>query len=98
VVQDNSHGPDVTRWLASLRARPRHLVVLRPTVAVLDARHEERRHRTCKVAYRGSYTPTENGAHVAATPAVGLWLDTSALSPEESVDEILARSGEAVVD
>jgi energy-coupling factor transporter ATP-binding protein EcfA2 len=97
VVQDNIYGPDVTRWLASLRARPRHFVVLRPSVAVLDARHEERRRRTGKIAYRGGYTAAENDTHVASTPAVGLWLDTSALSPEETVDEILDRAAEAVV-
>jgi hypothetical protein len=29
---------------------------------------------------------------------VGLWLDTSDQSPDETVDEIVAREGEAVVD
>jgi|SRR5215211_6717302 len=97
VVQDNIYGADVTQWLASVRSRPRHLVVLRPSVAALDARHEERRQRTGKIAYRGAYTPAENDAHLASTPAVGLWLDTSVLSPEETVDEILDRAAEALV-
>src|ERR1051325_2375185 len=32
VVQDNIYGPDVVAWLESITARPRHLVVLRPSV------------------------------------------------------------------
>jgi AAA domain len=95
VVQDNIYGPDVTRWLDSIRAQPRHLVVLRPSVAVVGWRHDERRRATGKVAYRGTFTPAENDAHVAATPRVGLWLDTSEQTPDETVDEILARVAEA---
>ena len=95
VVQDNIYGADVTRWLDSIQARPRHLVVLRPRVTVLDARHDERRRQTGKVAYRGGYTADQNDAHVAATPRIGLWLDTSEQTPDETVDEIVARTAEA---
>jgi len=98
VVQDNIYGPDVTRWLESIQARPRHLVVLRPSVAVLQSRHDDRRRATGKVAYRDSYTPDDNDAHLAATPPVGLWLDTSEQTPDETVDEILARTAEARID
>ena len=35
VVQDNLYGEDVGAWLRLVTARPRHLVVLRPTVAVV---------------------------------------------------------------
>jgi hypothetical protein len=31
------------------------------------------------------------------TPRIGLWIDTSALSPEETVDQILLRRAEAHV-
>jgi len=99
VVQDNIYGPDVTYWLRSIRARPTHLVVLRPSVVVLDARHEDRRLQTGKVAYGGAFTAAVNDAHVAATPAdAGLWLDTSDQSPEQTVAEIVARAFEALVD
>lgn len=98
VVQDNIYGPDVEAWLARITARPRHLVVLRPPVAVVEHRDEERRRRTGKVAYRGGFTPVVNDEHLARTRSdLGLWLDTSGQTPEETVDEVLARAGEAQV-
>jgi hypothetical protein len=33
----------------------------------------------------------------AETPRIGLWLDTSEQTPDETVDEILARRAEALV-
>jgi len=98
VVQDNIYGEDLVRWLAMVGAEPLHLVVLRPSVEVLVARHEQRRRATGKVAYRGAYTPERNDADLATTPAhLGLWLDTSALSAPETVEEVLARADEAAV-
>jgi adenylylsulfate kinase-like enzyme len=98
VVQDNIYGADVMTWLGSIRARPRHLVVLCPSVAVVERRHEDRRHDTGKVAYRGALTPAANDAYVRETPAdVGLWLDTSEQTPSATVDEIIERRAEAVV-
>lgn len=99
VVQDNIYGPDVARWLDRVQARPRHLVVLRPSVAVVERRDAERRRTTGKVAYRGDFTPAANDAHVATTPRdLGLWLDSSEQSPDETVAEILDRADEARID
>lgn len=97
VVQDNVYGADVTRWLRAIGARPRHLVVLRPSVVVVARRHEERRVSTGKIAYRGGYTPTDNDHDLATTPRIGLWLDTSGQTPAETVAEIVTRSDEALV-
>jgi adenylylsulfate kinase-like enzyme len=98
VVQDNIYGQDVEDWLASVTARPLHLVVLRPPVAVVEARHEERRRRTGKVAYRGGYSVASNDADLASTPAhLGLWLDTGGQTPDQTVDTILARVQQARV-
>jgi hypothetical protein len=98
VVQDNIFGPDVPRWLESVAARPRHLVVLRPSVAVVWERERERKAATGKTAYRpGESTVEDLDADLAATPPIGLWLDTSAMSPTETVAEILRRQAEAVV-
>jgi hypothetical protein len=38
VVQDNIYGQDVLTWLRAVKARPRHLVVLRPSVEVVRER------------------------------------------------------------
>ena len=99
VVQDNIYGLDVVDWFARLQTPTRHLVVLRPSVDVVTRRHDERRAATGKVAYSSTYSPAQNDADVASIPEAlrGLWLDTSSQSPEETVDEILARRDGAVL-
>lgn len=96
VVQDNIYGDDVVTWLGRVTARPRHLVVLRPSVETVRRRDAERRATTGKVAYRpGGHTVEDLDAALARTPPVGLWLDTSALAPAETVATILTRTGDA---
>jgi cytidylate kinase len=97
VMQDNIYGGDVSTWIEAVHPRPVRLVVLRPSIGVLEARDAERRRATEKIAYRGSFTPAVNDAHLAATPRLGLWLDTSAQTPEETVAEIRQREAEAIV-
>jgi adenylylsulfate kinase-like enzyme len=99
VVQDNIFGADVTRWLQSVTAGRRHLVVLRPSVAVVHQREQQRHLATGKVAYRsGEFTPEDLDGFLAETPRIGLWLDTSDLTPEETVNQILTRRSAAEVD
>jgi len=99
VVQDNIFGRDVIDWLDSVRARPRHLVVLRPSREAVEQRERERTLSTGKIAYRpGSFTINELDAALASIPGVGLWLDTSHQTPSETVTEILDRRSEAIVD
>lgn len=96
VVQDNIYGSDVARWMDRVRARPRHLVVLRPSISVVAARDEQRRRCTGKIAYRGGFTVAMNDEELAATPRdLGLWLDTSEQTPAQTVAEALSRSSEA---
>jgi chloramphenicol 3-O-phosphotransferase len=99
IVQDNIFGGDVVTWLQSLVGRPRHLVVLRPTVDVVARREAARTAATGKVAYRpGEFTIEDLDDALSATPRIGLWLDTSRQTPRETVAEILARTSEADVD
>jgi broad-specificity NMP kinase len=98
VVQDNIYGIDVERWLGRIRSDPKYLVVLRPRVDAIEARDVDRQRSLEKIAYRGEFTPAINDEYVAATRRdLGLWLDTSEQSPEETVDEILSRAAEALV-
>lgn len=98
VVQDNIYGPDVVTWIDRAGAGPVHLVVLRPSVGVVEERHARRRQATGKVAYRDGYTPALNDADLATTPAgLGLWLDTSTQTPEETVAAIWERRVDARV-
>jgi AAA domain len=99
VVQDNIFGDDVLAWLRRVAARPRHLVVLRPSADVVAARDDARRHATGKVAYRpGGFTIDDLDQALDRTPRIGLWLDTSGQSADETVAEILRRRDEAMVD
>jgi hypothetical protein len=99
VVQDNIFGADVTSWLGAVAARPRHLVVLRPGVGVIAQRERARTTATGKVAYRpGGFTIDDLDDAVAQIPRIGLWLDTSRQTPDDTVGEIVARSAEANVE
>lgn len=99
VVQDNIYGPHIDTWLDHVTPRPVHLVVLRPTVAVLEQRYEDRRRTLGKIAYRGDYTAARNDRDLATTRRdLGLWLDTSSQTAAETVCEILARAAEAIVE
>jgi cytidylate kinase len=99
VVQDNIFGADVSRWLASVAARPRHLVVLRPSITVVRQRERQRNDAIGKVAYRpGWFSPEDLDGFLAETPRIGLWLDTSGLTAEQTIRQILDRREEAVVD
>ena len=98
VVQDNIYGVDVENWLARSTAARKHLVVLRPRVDVVESRDAERRRTIGKVAYRDGYTPAINDQHVCSTRTdLGLWLDTSDQSPEQTIQVILARADDAAV-
>lgn len=99
VVQDNIFGPDVLHWLESVRARPRYLVVLRPSLDVVRARELARHEATGKTAYRpGELTPEDLDDHLAATPRLGLWLDNSVLTAAQTVEEILHNRAAASID
>ncbi|HEV2427562.1 MAG TPA: AAA family ATPase [Acidimicrobiales bacterium] len=98
VLNDNVYGDDVVHLLRAIRARPRRLVVLNPRADVVAARDAARVASTGKVAYRDGYSVEGLVAALRATPRVGLWLDTSDQSPSETLDEVLARAADAVVD
>lgn len=89
VVQDVIIGPELARYVAAVRARPLVVVVLLPRAEVVAAREAGR----AKVAYRDG-APTIDQLDAALrndTPRLGLWLDTSEQTPEQTVDEIIRR-------
>ncbi|OIQ81707.1 hypothetical protein GALL_365200 [mine drainage metagenome] len=54
---------------------------------------------TGKIAYKpGEFSVEDLDNFLEATPKLGLWLDTSEQSPEETVNEILDRRSEAMID
>jgi adenylylsulfate kinase-like enzyme len=95
VVQDIVMGPAVPTYVSRIRSRPLFLVVLAPRVDAVEAREARR----AKTAYQpdGPTVADLDSYLRSQTPRIGLWLDTSDQSPDETVEEILARRDEARV-
>jgi len=93
VVQDVVIGPVLAEYVEMIRARPLVVVVLAPQPEVVARREAERG----KVAYgEGRNTIADLDAALREeTPRIGLWLDTSHQTAEQSVDEIVARGLDA---
>jgi chloramphenicol 3-O-phosphotransferase len=85
IVQDVILGADLERFTKLIRTRPLHVIVLAPDPAAVEHLVEQTVTLLDQVLHR-------------ETPRIGLWLDTSRQSPEETVEEILSRIGEARVD
>jgi len=93
VLQDIYAGTALTNVIERLEISPLYVVVLHPRPDVVAQREAQRE----KTGY-GEWTVDEFCASFAEeTPRVGLWLDTSDLSAEASVDEILQRRLDARV-
>jgi predicted kinase len=91
VVQDVILGPDLADYVELINTRPRFVVVLAPRLEVVVARERLRD----KTGY-GEWTAEslDRSLH-RDTPRIGLWLDNSDQTPEETVGEILANLGRA---
>jgi chloramphenicol 3-O-phosphotransferase len=93
VYQDIIIGPMLNDVVAMLTASPLFVVVLCPTPQVA-AHRDATRHKT---GY-SDWTPEQLDDDLRHnTPRLGLWLDNSTLSIEDTVSAILARSDEALI-
>lgn len=98
VLQDIYLENDLPLMVERLRPHPVHVVVLCPSQESVRARDAHRQATRGKVAYH------PDGIDVAMlddalhrTARIGLWLDTSGLDVDETVDAILQRLGEALM-
>ena len=87
-LEDVVAGPLLGEYRTMIRGRPCHVIVLIPSPDAVAAREVGRQKKgytrwTVEELYEG---------FVSTTPRVGLWLDTSDQTAEETVDEILART------
>jgi len=91
IYQDIIMGVDLTRAVDRLGSALLQVVVLCPSAEVLAAREAARP----KSGYRDGWDPAAFDRELREhTPRIGLWLDSSALSVEQTVDRILAaRAG-----
>ncbi|MGB3444036.1 MAG: AAA family ATPase [Actinophytocola sp.] len=92
VVQDVLLGEHVDELLDAVRTRPRYLVVLAPEPAAVAEREAKR----AKTGY-GAWTVEDLDRGLRAMPRRGLWLDSTHLTPEATVDALLAGLAEAAV-
>jgi len=90
IVQDVVVGPMLNEFISYIQNRPFYVVVLCPEPAVVAQRESAR----MKKGY-GVWTVEELDSLLRnETPRVGMWLDTSEMTPEETVNEILGRMQE----
>jgi chloramphenicol 3-O-phosphotransferase len=94
VWQDVIVGPFLSDAIAMVQSRPVHVVVLDPAPAVITKREEDRD----KVGYDNGW----DVAHFvetmrATTPRIGLWLDNSAMTPDETTQVVLDDLERALV-
>jgi shikimate kinase len=84
------HG--LRRYAHLVRNRPLYIVMLCPSVAAVVARERARE----KNAYVGMGSTLEEAVEsfyegIENSPRLGLWVDSSDQTPEETVDEIMSR-------
>lgn len=94
VYTDIVVGSDVARWMDSIKAAERHLIVLTPSAETISEREVSR-------GGRNSYRDWQDGdmtlidavrsmqQALEDMPRRGLWLDTSEQTPSETVNAIL---------
>jgi len=89
VVQDVVVGPVLAEQVAPIASRPLYLVVLAPSLAMVARRKAARP----KTGYDDGWSIEEFDAGFrATTPRIGLWIDSSVQTPEETVEEIFRRA------
>jgi chloramphenicol 3-O-phosphotransferase len=89
-LEDVVAGELLGDYRTMIRGHPCHVIVLLPSldaVATREARREQK-------GYTGWTVEELYEGFAATTPRVGLWLDTSRQTPEETVEEILARAAD----
>jgi predicted kinase len=87
-LEDVVAGTLLGEWRMMVRSRPCHVIVLLPSVEAIATRDAGR-----KQAGYGAWTVDElHRGFTADTPHVGLWLDTTDLTAEQTGDEILTQT------
>jgi hypothetical protein len=88
IAQDIILGEDLTEMVERIQQRPLLVVVLAPQPDAVAAREAARG----KSAYDQWTIDLLDNSLQNETPHIGLWLDTSDQTPEDTVDEILTRA------
>ncbi|WP_194904344.1 AAA family ATPase [Catenulispora rubra] len=95
VFNDNVLGPLLDELPGLVPCDQFHLVVLNPGPEVIRDRDRERE-KTAYTAENGSFDWLRE-VLANETPRLGLWLDTSHQTPDESADVIIAKLDESLI-
>lgn len=92
VHSDIVMGQSMRPYIDMVRSRPFYVVMLYPSIDAVVARERARP----KTAYRDLGPTLEDAVAtfyewIDSTERIGLWLDSSHQTPEETVDEIMSR-------
>ena len=87
-VEDVVAGPLLGEYRTMIRRRPCHVIVLLPSLEAIATREEERHHK----GYGAWTVEALYEVFARGTPRVGIWLDSTSLTPDETVDAILTRA------
>lgn len=93
IVQDLILGKDLADFVKRIASPERYLVVLSPSVSALEWREEMRR----KAAHLRLSAGALDEVLRRETAQIGYWLDCSAQTTEETVEDILANLQRAAV-
>ncbi|MFE8913836.1 AAA family ATPase [Streptomyces globisporus] len=89
ILQDILLGEHLQEITETIRSRPLAVVVLAPNPDAVLAREEKR----AKTGYGPDWQPKDLDSVLrGSTPEIGLWLDTSDQTVDQTVDEILKRA------
>lgn len=93
---------DLNRYIHWVKARPLRVVVLAPDPKVV-AQRELRRGSDAYRNWMASGQELEDAVRdfhsaIESTPKIGLWIDSSHQTPEETLREILDRWDEGIVE
>lgn len=88
VIQDNYYGEMLPYMISLLDGMPVKTAVLCPSVEAVEAREASRG----KKGYGGYSVKPLYDSFMAETPRVGLWVDSTFLTPEETAKRILAEA------
>ncbi|GKQ39027.1 AAA family ATPase [Streptomyces sp. A012304] len=94
VVQDIVLGKDLSQYVARVRTSPLYVIVLAPSAAAVHTREAKRP----KTGYGLWTIDALDHALREETPRIGLWLDTSEQTPDQTVSAILNNLAAARVE
>lgn len=85
VVQDNYLGVETKTFLQELQSKPIYLITLNPSINTILQREKQR----YKTGYHAWQVESLYQVLIEENPRIGLWIDSSDMTPEETITEIL---------